>query len=159
MSHAATLAGYPARQPAMLFEPADTTDRPRVAPRPGALPGAGSRGQVAADVPAKVAMAALVADSARLRLVVHPEAATWPTTGAMGFDDWAERAQPLRVRVENASGQCVAMLNDATDIIDLSLPAGAYSVTTQLGEVERHYLLNLAGAQRQDLHLRTSVGR
>ena len=69
--------------------------------------------------------------------------------GALGN----ERA-PLCVQIVDLQGHCVFASEAVGPLIDISLPAGTYHVTAQLGKVRRCYTMALQIGASFHLHLR-----
>lgn len=60
---------------------------------------------------------------------------------------------PLFLQIDDLLGNHVVEINDAGPLIDVSLPAGAYQVKAQIGNVRRDYTLTLVQGASFDLHL------
>ena len=61
---------------------------------------------------------------------------------------------PLCLQIADLQGKRLLVVDDAGPLTEVSLPAGAYQVTAQLGEVRRGYTLTLAQDALFDLYLR-----
>lgn len=57
------------------------------------------------------------------------------------------------VRIDDLQGRHFFAAEDARSLIDVSLPAGTYHVTVQLGGCSRRYTVTLAQGATVDLHL------
>lgn len=64
-----------------------------------------------------------------------------------------ERAS-LHIEIHDLRGHRILSVDDASPLIDVSLPAGTYHVTTRLGQVKRGYTMSLQAGGAFDLHLR-----
>lgn len=90
-------------------------------------------------------------------------------TPSVGHGAWAALLRRLRssvaialrqrrrtaagVRIDDLQGRHFFASEDARSLIDVSLPAGTYHVTVQLGDFSRRYTVTLAQGTTVDLHL------
>jgi hypothetical protein len=64
-----------------------------------------------------------------------------------------ERAA-LRIEIHDLQGHRILTVDDASPLLDVSLPAGTYHVSTRLGPVTRGYTMSLQAGGAFDLYLR-----
>lgn len=70
------------------------------------------------------------------------------------YSDGQINRAPLCLQIADLQGKRLLVVDDAGPLTEVSLPAGAYQVTAQLGEVRRGYTLTLAQGALFDLYLR-----
>jgi hypothetical protein len=71
------------------------------------------------------------------------------------YSDGPERERTrLHVEIHDLRGHQVLAVEDASPLVDVTLPAGTYHVSTRLGTVQRSYTMSLRAGGAFDLHLR-----
>lgn len=71
------------------------------------------------------------------------------------YSEGAEHGRPaLRIEIRDLKGHCLLSVDDASPLLDVSLPAGTYHVSTQLGGLKRGYTMSLQAGGAFDLYLR-----
>jgi hypothetical protein len=62
----------------------------------------------------------------------------------------------LHVEIHDLQGQQMLAVEDASPLLDVTLPAGTYHVSTRLGSMQRSYTMSLKPGGAFDLYLRLS---
>jgi hypothetical protein len=63
----------------------------------------------------------------------------------------------LRIEIHDLKGHRILTVDDASPLLDVSLPAGTYHVSTQLGPLKRGYTMSLQAGGAFDLYLRLAA--
>jgi hypothetical protein len=71
--------------------------------------------------------------------------------------DYKFKREPLRLQIVDLQGKLMLAIDDASALVDVSLPAGTYQVIAHFGKVQRDYTLTLTQGASFDLYLRLTL--